>query len=100
MLSFLSVLAILLFLFPRPVRGFGRRGSSNAAEAKPKSIAREEHWSSTGSRGLDHNAPEDEKVLPVKNKSPDDIDHPYRAWFEHHPYGSGVFTMDAKFYED
>ena len=37
-------------------------------------------------------------VRPVSastdRKSTQDIDHPSRAFLEHHPYASGVFTMD------
>lgn len=98
MICTLSTLAILLFLLPRPVHGFGRRGPPASEPDVTKNVDKG-RWSSTGARGLDRTAPiETKETVKASRKSPDDIDHPDRAFLEHHPYASGVFTMDPNLY--
>jgi len=105
-----AVAVFLFLLFPiRPVSTlFGRRSGAAATvqqQVPPQQQQETVHWSSTGASGLDHRAV---KVVNSKNnnskkkKSPsnpqrrrvDDIDHPSRAFLEHHPYASGVFALD------
>jgi hypothetical protein len=102
--SLLSLLALLVL--PRSIESFGRRGADSVVQKDPSSA---EHMSFTGCSGLDqedHEAPECkiQVVKHVKNvkkttftstKAIDDIDQPDRAFMEHHPYASGVFTIDA-----
>lgn len=91
--------AFLLLLLPRPVlTGYSRRGGVSPPSSTITS-QQHQHWSSTGSQGLDHKT-EEVKPVAVKRsstKSPEDIDHPSRAFIEHHPYASGTFSMEPEY---
>ena len=93
-----SAVLLLLFMCFRPVQGFGRRGSSSVSRVDPIADKERWSWSSTGVRGLDHSEKKDEeeskmmeRVVAVKRKS---RRRPDSTLLEHHPYASGVFTLD------
>jgi hypothetical protein len=102
LVTLLSTVCVLLIL--SSVDSFGRRGSE-ATDIGSKSAAKNQHshWSSTGSKGFGRDTPQDAKKVeevnivakPTTAKALQDIDHPDRAFLEHHPYASGVFAIDS-----
>jgi hypothetical protein len=94
---------LLLLVLHSTIASFGRRGSDSPVK-KDLPPAAAGHWSSTGFSGLDHETHE-RKIQDVKRvkktsststKAAQDIhhDHPDYHFLEHHPYASGVFTLD------
>jgi len=107
------VVLLLLFLFPRPCQT--RRGQ-HFEQATKTSTFGSRGWSSSGAQGMEqqyvnHPLKSVEEVVVVSHttqnpklmavpayaneKDNENIDHPSRAFLEHHPYASGVFTFDA-----
>jgi len=95
---YLSVVLILLFSYFRSIQGrFGRRGTTALVD-KAALVNKAPRWSSTGSQGLDHENHElkDKEVRPVASKKKPCKNSPEDTLLEHHPYGSGVFSLDPK----
>lgn len=112
----LLLVLLLLFLFPRPCHT--RRGQ-HFEQATKTSTFGSRGWSSSGVQGMEqHHSPyvhhppkpvqevvvvshtsQKNKLMAVPpyaiEKDNENIDHPSRAFLEHHPYASGVFTFDA-----
>lgn len=118
-MNLLLVFAVFFFWLPRPVRSsFGRRGSSQSSPSSSWGRrGSSSSSSSSGLQGLDHSGgraddTDLEAVVPVKAVSSkrrvvsgqeEAVPSPSPAsdgdpWgLEHHPYASGVFTLDPTF---
>ena len=82
--------------------GYYRRGSSALVPKTklPEDKEKTPHWSSTGMQGLDQGMEEDERLntIPVSKKRTRKVDlatDPKATVLEHHPFASGVFTLDS-----
>jgi hypothetical protein len=95
------LLLLSSFCYQTVQGGYFRRGSAALGPKTklPEATGKTLHWSSTGMQGLDQGVEEHEQLnaIPVSKKRTRKVDlatDPSATLLEHHPFGSGVFTLN------